>query len=63
MCKKDFWMSILFNLISVILLIEHWCGLDLAFEFMIGWTIISLFVHIYILRDHMPIWVELEDIE
>lgn len=53
MNKKDFWTLMLFNLASLILLIEHLCGLELAIWVLCIWTIISLIVHICILKDYI----------
>ena len=57
MNKKDFWTCMIFNIVSAILFIEHLAGLELAFEFFIGCIIISLIVHIFILRDYIRIKV------
>ena len=53
MNKKDFRTLITFNLVTLILLVEHWCGLELALAFMCVWTIISLVVHIWVLKDYV----------
>lgn len=53
MNKKDFCMLMLFDFGSFVLLIEHLFGLDLAFGIFSIWTIISMLVHIYILRDYV----------
>jgi hypothetical protein len=53
MNKKDFWTLVLFNLGTLILLIEHFCGVELALSFMCGWTIISLIAHILVLKDYL----------
>lgn len=53
MNKKDFWILVMFNLATLILLIEHWCGLELALPFMCVWTIVSLIVHICVLKDYI----------
>lgn len=52
MNKKDFLTLAIFNLGTLILLIEHWCGLELALPFMCVWTIISLIVHICVLKNY-----------
>lgn len=53
MNKKDFWTLIGCDIVVLILLIEHWCGLDLALECMCVTAIISALVHIHILRDYV----------
>jgi hypothetical protein len=53
MNKKDFWTLMLFNFVSVILLIECWCGLELALQCMCVWVIVSLLVHIGILKNYV----------
>lgn len=57
MNKKDFWTLLLFNIPTALLAIEHWCGLELAFEFMLGWTLISLIAHICVLSKYAKIVV------
>lgn len=52
MNKKDFWTLVLCDLVVVILLIEHLVGLCLALELMHIWLIVSLLVHIGILRNY-----------
>ena len=53
MNKTDFWSLIILNLVALILLVEHWCGLELALPILIIWSIISLIVHIWILKDYI----------
>ena len=53
MNKKDFLTLMMFDLTSLILLIEHLCGLELAIWCLGFWTIISLIVHICIFRDYV----------
>jgi hypothetical protein len=53
MNKKDFWTLIIFNFVTLVLLIEHLCGLQLALPFMCVWTIMSLIVHICVLKDYV----------
>lgn len=53
MNKKDFWTLVLFDLTSLILLIELLCGLELALFCFCAWTIISLIVHICVLKDYV----------
>ena len=55
MNKKDFWYTVILNIVSIILLIEHWCGLELAIYFLGGWTVISLIVYINILRNYIVV--------
>ena len=58
MNKKDFWTLMIFNIVTVVLAIEHWCGLNLAFEIMLGWTFINLIAHICVLSDYIKVAVE-----
>ena len=60
MNKGDFWKLVVLNITHVILLIEWFFGLECAFGILIGWTIISLISHIYILRDYITIHIEEE---
>lgn len=53
MNKKDFWTLIACNLGTLILLIEHLCGLEIALECMCVWTIISMIIHICVLKDYI----------
>ena len=53
MNKKDFWILVLCNITTLILLIEHWCGVPLALEFMCVTSIISMIVHVCILKDYI----------
>lgn len=53
MNKKDLFGLMLCNAVALILLIEHWCGLELALPIMCVWTIISLAVHIWVLKDYI----------
>lgn len=53
MNKKDFWTLMICDIAVLVLLIEHWCGLELALPFMCVWTIISLIVHICVLKDYI----------
>lgn len=62
MNKKDFWTLIGCNLTTGILLIEHLCGLDKALECMIFWTIISMLIHIHILKDYIRLAVEIREV-
>lgn len=55
MNKKDFFTLMACNLTTLILLIEHFCGMDLALEYMCVWTAISMIIHIFILRDYVVI--------
>ena len=53
MNKKDFWILMLFDFISVLLIIECWCGLELALPCMCGWVIVTLIVHICVLKNYV----------
>ena len=53
MRKKDFWILMACNLGTLILLIEHLCGLELALLTMCIWTAISMVIHICILKDYI----------
>ena len=63
MRKKDFLALMGCNLGTVILLIEHLCGMDLALEFMIGWQILNMIIHIYVLRDYARPTITIEEID
>lgn len=52
MNKKDLMWSILLNVCALILLIEHLCGLELAFSFFIVAVIVSCIAHIYIISKY-----------
>lgn len=62
MNKKDFWSLMACNLTTAVLLIEHLCGLEKALECMALWTIISMIVHIYILRDYVRLSITTEEV-
>jgi hypothetical protein len=53
MNKKDFLTLIIFDFVALIMLIEHWCGLELALSFMCVWTAVSMLVHILVLKDYI----------
>lgn len=55
MNKKDFWILMVCNFVNLGLLIECLCGVPTAFEFMCGSTIISLIIHICILKDYIRV--------
>ncbi len=57
MNKKDFWTLMFCNFVTALLLIEHLSGLDIALECMCVWTIISMLIHIHILKDYVRISV------
>ena len=63
MQKKDFWTLVVCNFVTVILLIEHLCSMDLALEFMIGWQMLNMIIHIHILRDYVRFTVIEEEID
>ncbi len=52
MNKKDFWILMLCNIISAILLVECFCGLEAAIWCLCGWSIISAATHICVLKDY-----------
>jgi hypothetical protein len=60
MNKKDFWTLILCNAVAVVLLIQHFCKIPIAFECFCIWTLISMLIHIGILRDYVkvPVFVK-----
>ena len=53
--KKNFIISLICNLVTLILLVEHLCGLSAALTCMHIWIGMSIIVHICILRDYIPI--------
>jgi hypothetical protein len=53
--KKNLITSLALNFVSIILLIEHWCGLEAAIYVLCGWTFLSLIIHINILRDYIVV--------
>ena len=53
--KKNLITSLALNFVSIILLIEHLCGLEAAIYVLVGWMILSLIVHINILRDYVVV--------
>jgi hypothetical protein len=57
MNKKDFWALILCNITTLLLIIEHLCGYELAIWALCIWSIISSIIHIGILRDYVHISV------
>lgn len=61
MNKKDFWTLVACNFVTLILLVEHLCGLDIALECMCLWTALSMIIHIYILRDYARLSVVVEE--
>lgn len=61
MNKKDFFSLMACNLVTAILLVEHMCGLEKALECMCLWTIVSMIIHIYILRDYVRLSVCVEE--
>jgi hypothetical protein len=61
MDKKDFWSLMFCNLVTVTLLIEHLCGLCLALELMCIWSIISILIHISILRNYIKLITIIEE--
>lgn len=63
MQKKDFWTLMGCNIVTIFLLIEHFCHLQTALECLIIWQIFSLCLHIYILRDYVRLAISVEEIE
>lgn len=61
MNKKAFWTLMACNFVTLILLVEHLCGLDIALECMCLWTALSMIIHIYILRDYVRLSVVVEE--
>ena len=61
MNKKDFWTLMACNLTTLILLVEHFCGMDMALECMCVWTMVSMLIHIHILRDYVRLSVVVEE--
>jgi hypothetical protein len=53
MNKKDFRILCVFNAVSLALLIEHRCGLELALPLLCVWTAISLVAHVMILKNYI----------
>lgn len=62
MNKKDFWTLMACNLITALLILEHLCGLEKALECMALWTIVSMLIHIYILRDYVRLSITTEEV-
>ena len=54
---KDIIRLVLNLIVTFIFMIEHWCGLELAFEGMCIWAIISLITLIHILVKQVEIRV------
>ena len=61
MNKKDFLTLLVCNLASVVLLIEHFAGLELALTCLVGWTVISLIIHICVLWDYVKPVITFEE--
>jgi hypothetical protein len=61
MNKKDFLSLMFCDLVAVILLIEHYCKLDLAIWCLGGWTIASLLIHINILWKYIKPVITFEE--
>lgn len=55
MNKKDFWTLLVCNFGTLVLLLEHLSGMELALECMCVWTAISMLIHIHILRDYVVV--------
>ena len=53
MNKKDFWTLMLCNIVSAILLVESFCGLEAAFYTLCIWSVISAVTHICVLRNYV----------
>ena len=61
MNKKDFWFLMFCNLVTATLLIECLFGLCLSIECLCIWAVISLLIHINILRDYTKVTIEVEE--
>lgn len=61
MNKKDFWSLMACNFVTLVLLLEHLAGLELALECMCIWTAASMLLHIHILKDYVNISIEVEE--
>jgi hypothetical protein len=64
MKKKDFLTLLICNLGTLVLFVEHFIGLEIAGICLWLWTILSLIIHIAILKEYIIIGVEIveEDI-
>ena len=63
MNKKDFWTLMGCNFVTLTLLIEHLCGLDIALECLCVCTVISLIIHLYIFRDYVRFAISIKEEE
>ena len=62
MNKRDFLVSTIFNSVSLLLFIEHLFNLEAALPCFIGWSMISLIVHIVIFRNYAKILIIKEEV-
>ena len=53
MNKKDFWSLISCDIGILILLIETYIGLELSLQCLCTWTIVSMIIHIIVLKDYV----------
>ena len=63
MNKKDFWTLMIVNIPLVAFFVEYLLGLELAFEFLIGWTFVSLITFICVVAKYAKVTVVEEDYE
>lgn len=61
MNKKDFWLLMFCNAAAVVLLIQHFCKIPIAFECLCIWSTISMLIHIGILLDCVRLVVLAEE--
>lgn len=59
MKKKDFWILIGCDAAIVALILEHLAGLEVAIHCLSIWTIITLIIHIAILKEYIIIGTEI----
>lgn len=53
--KKNLIISFVCCIITLILLIEYLCGLEIAIYCLCGWTMLSCIIHINMLRDYVVV--------
>ena len=63
MNKKDFWTLMIVNIPLVAFFVEYLLGLELAFEFLIGWAFVSLITFICVVAKYAKVTVVEEDYE
>lgn len=57
MKKKDFWTLIGCDAAIAVLILEHLAGLEVAIHCLSIWTIITLIIHIAILKEYIVIGI------